>query len=246
MAGDDLAPPPRRRSRVPLLLVLVAFAVLGAILVRHYHARHAGEGSAGVPLLRADTSPVRERPGDPGGMAVPYRDVLVLHELGVLPNEAAEPVVERLLPPPEAPLPKPGAPPPEPPPAESDAGAATAPDTVEVAPLAPPPPVAAAIPEATPDASLASPPPARPPARFPVQIGAWSTRAEAERGWREARRRAPELLASVEHAILAGEGGAGPDALLRLQVGPLPTRERAKELCRRLRGAGVACFVAVP
>ena len=57
--------------------------------------------------MRAEPGPARERPEDPGGMDVPYRDVLALHELGVPRDEDGEIVVERLLPPPESPLPRP-------------------------------------------------------------------------------------------------------------------------------------------
>jgi len=60
-----------------------------------------------VPLLRADASPVKVRPENPGGLQVPNRDKLVYNRLS---GEATEgQPVERLLPRAEAPLPVPTA-----------------------------------------------------------------------------------------------------------------------------------------
>lgn len=103
--GSAAAQRPRRRRLV--LLVFAAVATLLAVAVwRAWESRRApGDGEA--PLLRAEPGPARERPEDPGGMDVPYRDVLALHELGVPRDEDGEIVVERLLPPPESPLPRP-------------------------------------------------------------------------------------------------------------------------------------------
>lgn len=107
MTAEGPAPAQRPRRRRLLLLVFAAVATLLALAVwRAWESRRApGDGEA--PLLRADSGPARERPEDPGGMEVPYRDVLALHELGVPRDEDGEIVVERLLPPPEIPLPRP-------------------------------------------------------------------------------------------------------------------------------------------
>lgn len=107
----ETAQRPRRRRLV--LLVFAAVATLLALAVwRAWDSRRApGDGEA--PLLRAEPGPARERPEDPGGMEVPYRDVLALHELGVPRDEDGEIVVERLLPPPESPLPRPETAPPD-------------------------------------------------------------------------------------------------------------------------------------
>lgn len=108
MTAEGPAPAQRPRRRRLLLLVFAAVATLLALAVwRAWESRRApGDGEA--PLLRAEPGPARERPEDPGGMEVPYRDVLALHELGVPRDEDGEIVVERLLPPPEIPLPRPG------------------------------------------------------------------------------------------------------------------------------------------
>ena len=97
---------PRRRRRLVLLVFAAVATLLTVAVWRAWESRRApGDGEA--PLLRAEPGPARERPEDPGGMDVPYRDVLALHELGVPRDEDGEIVVERLLPPPESPLPRP-------------------------------------------------------------------------------------------------------------------------------------------
>ncbi len=62
------------------------------------------EQEKSVPVIRADITPVKIKPADPGGMDVPDRDKLVYDRLK---GEAAGTNVERLLPPPETPIPIP-------------------------------------------------------------------------------------------------------------------------------------------
>lgn len=105
---DAPEPPARRRRRTFGALLIAAAAIAVVALAAHvYWQRGARDAGRGVPLLRAEPGPARERPSDPGGMTVPWRDLLALHELGAPEDETGEPVVERLLPPPEAPLPRP-------------------------------------------------------------------------------------------------------------------------------------------
>lgn len=272
-APDAAAP---RRSRVPLLSLLLAVAVLAAILGRAYHQRDDGDAPAEIPVLRAEPGPARELPSDPGGMTVPYRDMTSLHEVGAADGEGARPVVERLLPPPEEPLPRPDAPeappaasvafetteaadtaaPPAADPAAGEAGEAAAPEA-EQETAAPDPATGAEEPAAPAEteggttdpieAALAlAPPPARPAAGFPIQLGAWHTRAEAEAGWDAARTRAADVLGPFEHFVVESAAVGAADALYRLQVGPLPSRDSAQSLCRQLRQRSVACFVAAP
>jgi hypothetical protein len=57
-----------------------------------------------APMLRAEASPIKLRPDNPGGMEVLNQDKLVFDRLTPDPKE---PLIERLLPPPETPLPRP-------------------------------------------------------------------------------------------------------------------------------------------
>lgn len=80
---------------------IVAFA--GAIVVVYGKGDHASP-DGGPPLLTADATPMKSRPEQPGGMEVPHQDKLVYERLN---ERGAKTSVERLLPPPEEPLPRP-------------------------------------------------------------------------------------------------------------------------------------------
>lgn len=95
------------RQRGPLLSILtaaVALFVLFAVFWSTY-PRQSGEGQDGpVPMIRADISPYKTAPDDPGGMDIPYRDSTVFEALRSAQNTAGENKVESLLPPPEQPM----------------------------------------------------------------------------------------------------------------------------------------------
>ena len=83
---------------------LLAVAVgVGAWLV--FEDRLTTGSPAEPPLIRADLTPVRMPPEDPGGMDIPNQDRLVLHDRGDPESAGALTVVDGLLPLPEAPLP---------------------------------------------------------------------------------------------------------------------------------------------
>jgi hypothetical protein len=130
---EDYAPRPR-----PLLRVAVALAVMGAFAGGLWFAYNEGKhhvgGAGDIPLIRADTSPMRVKPENPGGMRIPDRDMLIYGQ--------QRPQVEHLLPPPEQPMARPAPPPPPPPlPAPSappvQAATAVPPPTTASSPTAP-------------------------------------------------------------------------------------------------------------
>jgi hypothetical protein len=137
----DEAPPPRRRGRV--LAIMVALFAVGGFGGVLWYAYTQGQRSADAvaPILRADESPSRVRPDQPGGMVVPHQDKLVLNNMqqAVRPGQP-----ERLLPPAEAPLPQ---------------TTRTAPPPMTSVPLPIPP---APVPATPPVATQAVPPPATP------------------------------------------------------------------------------------
>ncbi len=57
-------------------------------------------GTTRLPLIVADTTPIKSRPDDPGGIEVLNQDVTVLNDIA---PDLDKPQAERLLPPPEAP-----------------------------------------------------------------------------------------------------------------------------------------------
>jgi hypothetical protein len=99
--GDET--PARGRARRGLWIVLAAAVGGGALGYGGWHLYDGlSPGGAGgeVPLIRADTEPVRIQPDQPGGMQVPHQDRLVLQDR----DGASPPTVEGVRPPPEEPL----------------------------------------------------------------------------------------------------------------------------------------------
>ncbi len=177
----DAAGTPRPRARLRrTLAALTAVAALagfaGLVKYAYDRGRQAGGGDR-PPIVRADPSPHKIKPAQPGGMDVPNRDKQVY---GRLDPDRAKPRTERLLPPPETPKPpRPAeAAPAAPVSAESKpvastsaapAPAAAAPAPAVSAPVASTPTAAtptAATPAATTPTAPPQPPPA-PPARKP-------------------------------------------------------------------------------
>lgn len=112
-------PPERRRKRaLPLSLLLTVGGVTlfagGVVAVLSFSGGGVGVGGP-PPVLEADGTPMKSRPPDAGTDEAAPPDRLVYERLA----GATRPSVERLLPPPEQPLPRPiVAPDPPPPPPE--------------------------------------------------------------------------------------------------------------------------------
>ncbi|MCH7864228.1 MAG: SPOR domain-containing protein [Proteobacteria bacterium] len=109
---EPVAPSPPKKRWGLRLFVLLMVAAGSAWGWQNY-----GEGimalmrgsEGGIPLVRADPGPVKVRPENPGGLRIPDRDKLVYDRLqGKTGDWEAPRGPERLLPPPEQPLPKPG------------------------------------------------------------------------------------------------------------------------------------------
>ena len=103
---EEADPPPRRVLRIVGALLIMALFAGGLWFAYVEGARHmAGTGGSGdIPLIRADTRPMKVKPAEPGGMPIPDRDMLIYGQ--------NRPMVEHLLPPPEQPMALPAPPPP--------------------------------------------------------------------------------------------------------------------------------------
>jgi len=142
---DDGDRPARGRVRSGIALV-AALAVFAGIL---WYASDWGMGqleTADLPGIVADTTPIKSRPEDPGGIEVLNQDVAVLND--PVPDPA-KPQAERLLPPPETP----------PPPQIETPPSATVAEAEE---LLRPPPETAAVPTVQAPAATAALPPDTP------------------------------------------------------------------------------------
>jgi len=100
---------------LPMLIVVVALGSFAGIVGYYYFA---GGGSDGVaPLIKADQQPFKIKPENPGGIEVPDQDKEIYNRVGRAERSSVPPpTAERLLPPPETPLPRPAPLPPAAPP----------------------------------------------------------------------------------------------------------------------------------
>ncbi len=241
-ANGGAAPPPRRR-RLRLVAVALGLAVLGGLGGYVYHAvtRPGGDTAQEVPLVRADDRPIKKRPEEPGGMAIPNQDKLVYETLS---DSESESKVEVLLPRPEEPLPAPVAAEPQPTPPEPPTEPAAEPE-----PQAPP-----SEPKPAPEsATVAAVPPA--PATqapksagkgFMVQFGAFRDPTAADAALRRIFDANTDLLGDLTSKVERADLGADKGVFWRLRSGPLADGAAAKTLCDRLNARKLECFVIRP
>ena len=263
-------PPPtgRRRLRSAWTMALIGVAVvgggIGVWLATDRMSPFAGTDE--VPVIHADPAPFKERPETPGGMEVPNRDKLVYDRIGG-DSDGRPLVVERLLPPPEQPLPLPGAPaegpveadgqePAEPtdvanaedqppaPPVESDE-----PTTEEIlAAMRPPAAPRVDAPPAPPmETAAKSPAKAAPdtvgaPAGVQVQLAAVRSREQADSEWKRLRRRHGDVLGKLSPSVMKADLGA-KGVFYRLRAGPVRDEANARALCAILADRKVGCLV---
>ncbi len=234
--GSDPAAPPARR-RGGWQLAVVALVTLGAFTGGVWYAYDQGVErgiTLSPPVIRADPSPTKIRPKDPGGLEVPHQDMLVYETLtSETPAESAE----RLLPPPEEPLTRPERP-------------APAPSVAAVAPGGIAPATAPrAEPEAAPEPAAAgeeSGTARAPAAGFRIQLAAYREAGAATQGWHKLSRANRSLLRGLKPSVIRVDLGAGKGIFYRLQAGPIADRETADTLCVELKRQKVGCLVVEP
>jgi cell division septation protein DedD len=254
---------PGRHLLRPILVVLVMALFAGGLWYAYDRARNRAPGD--VPLIRADITATKTRPEQPGGMAVPDQDKLVYNQ------GRGQPQVEKLLPPPEAPLPRPVAvaePAPARPVVESAPAPANLPADGTAAPIAPvvaPPPTTAAVPSPAAAQPSTAPPPgptsahpavaALPPPRAPaivsvgggfrLQLGALRSEDEAKNEWSRIKQANKDLLGAYGAAwprVDLGDRGI----YYRLQAGPVSDGAAAERICGELKRRNVGCILVRP
>lgn len=99
----DREPSPKFRK---VLYAVLVVSVLGGFSTLAYYAYQFGRkpmDTTQLQVVKADTTPYKEKPLDPGGMEVPNRDKTVYDSIAGSQSKAL-PKVERILPPPEEPV----------------------------------------------------------------------------------------------------------------------------------------------
>jgi cell division septation protein DedD len=243
---EDEAPQGMFAAKKMWIMAGVAVTVVAlfvAVIVALY------DGGAGEPArhITADTSPIREKPQEPGGMDVPYQDKQVFERASgdtmpsgevTLAPEAEEPVES--LPVEEE--------------ASSDPIGDIAEEVTEQAQTktqapAPQPEVkkTEAAPVKTEEKPAEKPAPAKTTAKakgYLVQLGAYGSEETAEKAWRAIRGKYGNFLSGLTPSYEAVQSGGR--TLYRLRVGPLDTRAAADEVCLGLRAQQQACIVVNP
>ena len=223
-------------SSALVLLVMAAFA--GGVWFAHFAGRRHGGAADNVPLIRADTHPMKVRPAAPGGMVVPDQNMLVYGE--------RHDRVEHLLPSPEAPMPRPVPPPPAPKPQAAPVQAAVSAPPAPPAPApAGPAPALAKAPPATP-AAPARPVPLRPviarTGGIRLQLGSVRTPDAARREWQHLKEANTDLLGNIDgFAVRADLGAKG--VYYRIETAPLADPALAARICGELKRRGDGCIL---
>ena len=241
--SDDLSIPsatyriPRhRRGMDPMTkrLALISCGLGGALIVVIGGWSMLGHHSATIPVVQADSGPIRVKPANPGGMQVAGANDDILSGGG---NGA----VDKLAPAPETPDPQAlRAPPPLP----------VVPAPLAVAPAAPAPASVAtakpiqAKPIPVPDKRAAVVPDHAPPAGKDafVQLAAVRTADAAKSEWERLSKRMPDLLGQHHPAISKVDRDG--QTLWRVRTGGFTDVTQAKDFCDRVRAKGSGCSVA--
>ena len=239
---DEFAAPRRRWPTAVLTGIVMAVFAGGLWFFYHQGVRQPAPGPGGeVPLIRADDKPMKMKPDQPGGMPVPDQNVSVYD-----PKPGAAPV-EKLLPPPEQPMPRPvqreTAAPAAPPtaPAQSAPAAIAAPQqqaaATTAAPKAPAKPAPAKEPAATAPAKSVPAGPVR------LQLASLRTPEAAKEEWSRLKREHPELLGRLTAvAVKADLGDKG--VWYRVQTQSFDNAAAAERLCADLKKQNIGCSLA--
>jgi hypothetical protein len=231
-------------------MLLIAGAVLSVLVTFGIVWGLGARRSATIPVIEADSRPMRVKPDNPGGMQVPGSNDAILSgqsgsQLETLagPPETPDPQALRaqqqaIDPPPPVATTSPLMPASLTPP--------TAPAPPPASAAAPPPPIAAApIRPAEPRHVLAPPPRTAEPAAtrgLLVQLGALGSEAAARVEWERLSRHMPDLLGGRQPQFTRSERDG--HVFWRVRTGGFSDNAEAVLFCERVRTHGSACSVA--
>ncbi len=239
-------------------LLLAAVALGGMLLVGTGGWALLGHRNTVVPVIEADTRPVRVKPDNAGGMQVAGADEPVMGDQAgraqAMAPAAEAPALQALRaqlqpPAPVAPAPVVAAPVAPGPVPSIPAASAPAPAAI-AAPDAPHGPRPAARPPApVASASVAPSPPAAPvpaaPAAGPrpmVQLAAVDNEPAAQAEWQRLAKRMPDVLGGKRLVMQRAERDG--HAVWRVRTGGFADVADATGFCARVRAKGGACTIA--
>lgn len=237
---SNLAPPQSGyRSAAPApdgmtrILVLAACGLGGLLAMGGVGWLVFGRSAAPVPVIEADSRPIRVKPDNPGGMQIAGAEEAAAGPQAMAPAiEAPAPQALR------AQLTQP---------THSGSRPAAAPAPVaSLAPAAAPSPVAApasplsnAGPATAPRAP--APAPVTPAGRVTVQLGALETEAQGRAEWDRLTKKLPVLAARQPQYQRAEIGG---HSVWRIRTGGFADTAEATAFCAQVKAKGGACSLA--
>jgi cell division protein FtsN len=243
----------RRPAPVALILSAAVLVLLAAAVFFYYRSGIRSEGQAppvvGDPVGQMTSPPpASSQPADPA-------QGLEIYNTDRPPASEAPPT---FAPAPEQPMLRPAAPAPSPAQAPAQAAAATQPAPLPAKPASPAPAAAAPAKPApakpAPAAAKPAPAPAaaKPEAAKPeaakdaggpaaVQIGAFSGRAQADKGWNDVARLLPGDMAG--HGKRIEKADVGGATFHRTYVTGFASKAEAAAFCTKLKAAGKSCIV---
>ncbi len=254
-------------SRLPLLIVLALLVLaMFAGFVWLAYSEGVARGRGETPVITADAGPARVAPENPGGAAEPYKGFKI-YEQPAPPDDdtAMAPAAPAASSPPpatkpaltETPSPAAKA---ETPPAPAKVAAAAPkpapalkasqlPPAAPIGPATAPPRtlITAGAPAAAPPKPVATAAPAvaSAPANggtTVLQIGAYKSRADADRAWTTYKAKHSSLLAGYSPNVTQADLGE-KGTWFRLRIAGFPSRDVASALCDRLKADGGGCFL---
>ncbi len=214
-----------------LRMSAMAAGVLGVVALGAGGYALLGHRPHGIPVVEADSRPIRVRPDNPGGAMAAGADEQIMGGNG-------RPVVAGMAPPAEAPAPQALR-------AQIEAAQAP-PPALSLPALQPAPPVLPPAP-----APKIAPPPAAPAAvaKAPaprggteVQLGALESEQAAMTEWQRLSKRMPELLGARHPAVFRTEHDG--KTLWRLRTGGFADIAAATSFCAQVKSKGVGCAIA--
>lgn len=216
--------------------LFMAASALGLVLLAGMGVwTFGGHRAAGIPVIEADTRPLRVKPENAGGMTVVGANDQVMGGHGDGDGATGDLAPEAERPDPQA--------------LRAQRAVAAAPAS---SPATANPPAPAVTPAAVPGAGIIVPTPAvvRPQAAAPapaggpamVQIAALDSEAGATAEWQRLAHKVPDLLGDRKPTIIRADRDG--KVFWRVRTGGFADTAAAAEFCRKMRGKGIGCSIA--
>ena len=235
--ADEFSRPDRRLPTIFLSVLAMALFAGGLWFAYVQGTRHPAVTASGdaVPLIRADERPTKVKPDQPGGMTIPDQNVSLYNE-----KPGGTPV-EKLLPAPEQPLPRPAP--------TARETAASAPPAVPATQQPPAQPAAKAAASAAPKPAAVAPAKpvvtaaALPGGKVQLQLGSLRSPEAAREDWSRLKRENPDLLGKLTAvAVRTDLGDKG--IYYRVLAGSFGDAAAAEKLCGELKRRNLGCVLA--